>query len=131
MNAAGKVECTGVLQQIVMRSWSTRRYHFYYRVRTTSGSGAITQIWSSGFGSPQLTTNVAYRKDLPAGSYSLTSAGRNPFGPVSFMFYHPIPCTNGDTPYLLVKTNADNYQFNTTEIITTTANSAQVTTLGP
>ena len=128
MNAAGAVECAGILQQIMVRSFSNR-YHFYYRIRTTSGNGAISRISSYNVGG--VAISVAYRKDMRAGSYSLTSAGRSPWGSLSFMFYQPLSCTNGDTPYLLMKTSSNVPQSATTTITTTTGNSVVVLTMGP
>jgi hypothetical protein len=129
MNAAGAVECAGILQEIVVRSFSNR-YHFYYRIRTTSGNGAIRRFSSYNVGG--IDINVAYRKDMPAaGSYSLTRAGRSPSGSLSFMFYQPLSCANGDTPYLLMKTTSPAPQWATTTITTTTGNSVVVPTMGP
>jgi len=128
MNAAGAVECAGILQQIMVRAVSNR-YHFYYRIRTTSGNGAISRIGSYNVGG--IAINVAYRKDLRAGNYSLTSAGRSPWGWLSFMFYQPLSCAYGDTTYLLVKSSSPVFQWGITKITTTTGNSVVVSTRGP
>lgn len=67
----------------------SNRYHFYYRIRTTSGNGAISRIGSYNVG--ELAINVAYRKDLRAGSYSLTRAGRSPWGCCHLGSISPFP----------------------------------------
>ena len=127
----GSVECTGVLDQLVVRSaWSHRPYHFYYRIYHLAGRGAINRITSSDFRT--LPIKVAFRKDLP-GSYSLTRAARNNAGNlVWFSFYQPRSCGGyDDTPFLLIKTSADSIRWGTTEITTTTGNSTLLSTLGP
>jgi hypothetical protein len=113
-DANGAVECAGILEQLVVRSWSTRHYHFYYRIQKTIGGGAIKRISSSDFGnaspihgSMAPPTNVAFRKDLP-GSSSVTRAARSPAGNlVWFTFYHPVSCANGNSAFMLVKTSSD------------------------
>jgi hypothetical protein len=129
MNGAA-VECEGVLQQMTVRSLLNNRYNFYYRIRTTSGNGAISRFNYYSVGG--LTINVAYRKDLRAGSYSLTRAGRNPWGLVTFMFYQPLSCAYGDTPYFLMKSYSSlPLGKGSTQITTTTGNTALVLTRGP
>ena len=129
MNAAGAVECAGVLQELVVKSLSNR-YHFYYRIRTNSGTGAISRFQQNIGG---LIINVAYRKDLkPAGSYfSLTRAGISPSWVATFAFYQPLSCANGDTPYLLLKSGSPVPQMHPTWIATKTGNSAWLMTWGP
>lgn len=127
MNAAGAVECAGVLQELVVKS-SSNRYHFYYRIRTNLGNGAISRIQTNVGG---LIINVAYRKDLRAGSYSLTRAGINPWGLVTFAFYQPLSCAYGDTPYLLLKSGSFWPQMHQTWITTKTGNSTWFLTWGP
>src|SRR5262245_54874410 len=129
MNGAGAVECAGVLQELVAKS-SSNRYHFYYRIRTNSGTGAISHIQTNVGG---LIINVAYRKDLkpPPGSYRLTRAGINPWGLVTFAFYQPLSCANGDMPYLLLKSGSFWPQMHSTWIATKTGNSTWLMTWGP
>jgi hypothetical protein len=128
MNAAGAVECAGVLQEVVVLVLSNR-YDFYYRISTTKGYGAISQIGYYNVGG--LDINVAYRNDLPLGHLSQTRADLDGWGLVSFTFYQPLPCANRSTPYLLMKTSSPLPQHGSTTITTTTGNSGFVLTLGP
>jgi hypothetical protein len=129
MNGAGAVECAGVLQELVVNS-SSNRYHFYYRIRTNSGTSAISRFQQNIQG---LLVNVAWRKDLkPAGSYfSPTRAGISPFWVLTFAFYQPLSCANGDTPYLLVKSGSPGPAMHPTWIATKTGYSTWLMTWGP
>ena len=129
MNGAGAVECAGVLQELVVKS-SSNRYHFYYRIRTNSGASAISRFQQNIGG---VLINAAWRKDLkPAGSYfSPTRAGISPSWVVTFAFYHPLSCANGDTPYLLLKSGSPVPQMHPTWIATKTGYSTWLMTWGP
>lgn len=57
----GAVLCTGQLQDRVIRSSTGGGLDFYYRIRRTSGPGAINRIATANFSSAAF--NVAYRTD--------------------------------------------------------------------
>jgi hypothetical protein len=78
----GNVQCAGNLQNRVVKSKLTGRYHFYYRIRDTWGDGAISSITTSDFSGQ--TLRVAFRTDglgtVPAHIVSRSSSpgGRCP-----------------------------------------------------
>jgi hypothetical protein len=132
-DSTGATVCTGYVEQMIVRSSSTNFFHFYYRIRKTSGFGAITHLKPSGFATlfGALPLSVAYRHDLPLGILP-NSAYRNILGDeISFQFDNPpINCAKHQwTAWLLIKPRADQVYYSApTYIITSTGDFTYVKT---
>jgi hypothetical protein len=126
---AGALVCTGYVEQMIVRSNISHLFDFYYRIRKTSGPGAITYLKPSGFG--MLPLSVAYRRDLPLGIRP-NSADRSMLGDeISFRFADPhINCAKHQwSAWLLIKPRAKQFFCCAATVITaTTGASTSVST---
>jgi hypothetical protein len=106
----GAVQCTGNLQERVVRSNNTGNLDFYYRVRDTAGAGVVSKISTSSFAG--LAVGVGYRTD-GLGTVSPTTADRSaaPGALISFDFTsHPIACAaHEESQFILISTTVTNF----------------------
>lgn len=101
----GAVLCAGQLQNEVVRSSTTGLFDFYYRIRGTSGAGAIAQIRTASFTVP---LRVAYRTD-GLGTVAPRLATRTPAPGllITFVFDPTISCAaHQESRLILIKTPA-------------------------
>ena len=116
-----------------MRSTRTRRLHFYYRVRNTSGSGAVNAIATSAFSG--LPLDVAFRTD-GLGTVPPRRATRSP-PPGALVTFEltdpPISCAqHQESRFILIKTTATTFKpGGMTELVATTGAKVSVPTVMP
>ena len=131
--AGGKVLCTGRLQDRVVRSTKTGRFHFYYRIRNTKGPGAINRIDTTSFAGHPL--EVGYRTD-GLGTVPPRVAMRSgaPGEVVTFELPDPpISCArHQESRFILIKTDADAFHTGgKTRIVATSGAQVTVPTVMP
>lgn len=138
----GAVLCAGQLQNRVVRSSKGGGLDFYYRIRRTSGQGAINRIETTNFSSAAF--NVAYRKD-GLGTVPPQRATRSPAAGarITFALTDPtLSCAqHRESRFILIKTALAVPVINptvrgfiaggSTRLFTTKGESASVTTVMP
>ena len=139
------MECAGNLQNRIVKSKRTGRYHFYYRIRDTWGNGSIMSIDASSFDG--LTVRVADRID-GLGTVRTHFVCRSPYDPVgnphgplntvhfgvdAFLAMYPIDChKHQESHFLLIKTEATTaHGGGVTQITTSNGNKVWVPTVQP
>jgi len=132
-NPAGGMVCAGQLQDRVVRSSKTGLLHFYYRIRATSGPGAISQLTTAGF--PNLALRVAYRAD-GLGTVPPRRAHRTSAPGAQVMFTLPDPTVScakhEESRFIFIKTPAKAFRpGGVTRVIATTGAVASVPTVMP
>lgn len=125
--------CSGRLQDRVVKSSKTGQYHFYYRIRNTSGPGAIGRIETASFANQRV--DVGYRTD-GLGSVPPREASRSPLPGqlINFAFTDPpISCArHQESFFVLIKTEATTFHTGGgTRIFSTTGPAASVATVQP
>jgi len=116
-----------------VKSSKTGRYHFYYRIRNTSGPGAIGRIETASFANQKV--DVGYRTD-GLGSVPPREASRSPLPGqlITFGFTDPpISCArHQESFFVLIKTEATAFHTGGgTRIFSTTGAATSVTTVQP
>ena len=130
---AGALVCAGRLQDRVVRSRRTGRLDFYYRIRDTSGPGAIGRLATSAFGG--LPLRVAYRTD-GLGTVPPRFAGRTGAPGEWVIFYLtdlPLSCAqHQESRFMLIRTPVTAFAAGgRTWIITTAGAGVSVPTVMP
>jgi len=127
------VLCAGQLQDRVVRSSKTQQLHFYYRIRATTGPGAINRMATAGFA--KIGLRVAYRTDgLGTVPPRLAMRSTGPGVQVMFTLSDPVlSCAkHQESRFMLIKTPVKIFQTGgNTRIIATTGASASVSTVMP
>jgi hypothetical protein len=106
----GPEQCTGNLQERVVRSTNTGKLDFYYRVRDTAGVGAVAKIDTSSFAG--LPLSVGYRTDgLGTVSPQVATRSGAPGALITFEFgSQPVSCaTHQESRFILISTGVTNF----------------------
>jgi hypothetical protein len=106
----GAVQCTGNLQERVVRSNNTGNLDFYYRVRDTAGVGAVNKFSTSSFAG--LPLSVGYRTDgLGTVSPQVADRSAAPGALITFEFTgQPVSCAaHQESQFVLISTATTNF----------------------
>ena len=106
----GSVQCSGNLQERVVRSTNTGELDFYYRVRDTAGVGTVARIDTSSF--TGLPLSVGFRADgLGTAPPQVADRSAAPGASITFEFgSQPVSCaTHQESQFMLISTGATNF----------------------
>jgi hypothetical protein len=106
----GAAQCTGNLQERVVRSTNTGDLDFYYRIRDTAGTGSVAKIDTSSF--TGLSVSVGFRSDgLGTVSPQVAVRSAAPGAMITFEFgSQPVSCaTHQESQFMLIGTGATNF----------------------
>lgn len=107
----GGLVCTGRLQDRVVIETTTQQLDFYYRIRDTSGPGAIGAISTNNFSGQ--TLRVAYRTDgLGTVAPQWVARAAAPGAEIQFfLLLPPVSCAlHQESQFMLIKTTVTSFR---------------------